>query len=157
MFVFFMLGELNSAFLSPKKTTRGENMETISYGDFRISDSSASDLRQIDCECAACLYEAGKLAVEDVLAAIINNELTETEKEAVNRYWFEREKISHIAAVNGVSDDSVRKSLKRAQKKIYAGLKYVVLYNSVIGSEDRLPENFRFKIIRCIDGRELIS
>lgn len=132
-------------------------MDTVSYGDIRLSDSASDDFRQIDCECAACLYEAGKLAVDDVLAAIINNELTETERETVNRYWFEREKISHIAADNGISDDSVRKSLKRAQKKIYASLKYVVLYNTVIGKEDRLPENFGFKIIRCIDGKELIA
>ncbi|MBQ8209919.1 MAG: sigma-70 family RNA polymerase sigma factor [Clostridia bacterium] len=132
-------------------------MDLVSYGDFRLPDAKNDDYRPIDCECAACLYEAGMLAVSDVLAAVINNELTETERTVVQRYWFSGEKISRIAASSGVSDDSVRKSLKRAQKKIYASLKYVVLYNSVIGSEDKLPENFGFKIVRNTDGKELMK
>lgn len=132
-------------------------MDTVSYGDFRLPDVKNDDLKRIDCECASCLYEAGRLAIEDALAAVINNELTQTEKSVIKLYWFEKQKISRIAALSGVSDDSVRKSLKRAQKKIYTCLKYVVLYNSLIGSEDKLPENFGFKIIRCVDGKELIS
>lgn len=132
-------------------------MDIISYGDFRIPDTVSNDFRSVDCECASCLYNAGKLALSDALAAVINNELTETERITVQKYWFDGEKISHIAAFSGISADAVRKSLKRAQKKIYTSLKYVVLYNSIIGSNDKLPENFGFKIVRCIDGKELIS
>ena len=131
--------------------------DIVSYGDFRLPDVQNDDFRAIDCECASCLYKAGMLAVSDVLAAVINNELSDTERTAVQRYWFSGERISRIAASAGISDDAVRKSLKRAHKKIYTSLKYVVLYNSVIGSEDKLPEDFGFKIIRKTDGKELIS
>lgn len=132
-------------------------MNTVAYGDIRLPDNSADDYRHIDCECASCLYEAGKLAVDDALAAVIRNELTQTEQTAVRLYWFERKKMSQIALITGVSDDAVRKALKRAEKKIYQCLKYVILYDELIGSQDRLPEDFRFKIISCIDGKELIS
>ncbi len=131
-------------------------MDIVSYGEFLLPDVQNNDFRSIDCDCAACLYDAGKLALSDVLAAVINNELTETERCVIQKYWFNGEKISRIAAFFGISPDAVRKSLKRAQKKIYASLKYVVLYNSVIGSNDKLPENFGFKIVRCVDGKELI-
>ena len=132
-------------------------MDIVSYGDFRLADTVNNDYRSVDCECESCLYEAGRLAVSSVLTAVINNELTETERTVIQKYWFNREKIAHIASIAGVSDDSVRKSLKRAQKKIYASLKYVVMFNSIIGSNDKLPEDFKFKIVRCIDGKELIS
>lgn len=132
-------------------------MHTVSYGDVKLADTAVNDFRSIDCECSSCLYEAGRLALEDALAAVIRNELTETERIAIRLYWFERQKIAWIAAFTGVSDDSVRKTLKRAQKKIYQSLKYVVLYDELIGRQDKLPENFRFKIISCIDGKELIA
>lgn len=132
-------------------------MDIVSYGDFRVADTVNNDFRYVDCECESCLYEAGKIAVASVLAVIINNELTDTERAVIQKYWFNREKIAHIASFAGVSDDCVRKSLKRAQKKIYASLKYVVMFNSLIGSNDKLPDDFKFKIVRCVDGKELIS
>lgn len=132
-------------------------MNTVSYGDIRLPDVSADDYRHIDNDCAACLYEAGKKAVDDALAAVIRNELTATEQTAVRLYWFERKKMSQIALITGVSDDAVRKALRRAGKKIYQCLKYVILYDELVGRQDRLPEDFSFKIISCIDGKELIS
>lgn len=132
-------------------------MHTVSYGDVLVSDTSENEFRSIDCECSACLYEAGRLALSDALAAVIRNELTQTEQTAIRLHWFERQRISRIAAVTGVSDDAVRKTVKRAEKKIYQSLKYVVLYNELIGKEDKLPDDFRFKIVRCIDGKELIA
>lgn len=132
-------------------------MNTVTYGDIRLPDISDDDFRVIDCGCADCLYQAGKLAVDDALAAVIRNELTETERTAIRLYWFERIKISRIAVITGVCADTVRKTLKRAEKKIYQSLKYVVLYDELIGKQDKLPENFRFKIVSCIDGKELIA
>lgn len=132
-------------------------MHTVSYGDVRLPDTASDDFRKIDCECASCLYEAGRLALDDALAAVIKNELTETEQKAIHLYWFEHQRISKIAAFTGVSDDAVRKTIRRAEKKIYNSLKYVVLYDELVGREDKLPDDFRFKIIRCIDGKELIA
>lgn len=132
-------------------------MNTIPYGDITLPNNFENEYRSIDCECASCLYQAGKLAISDVLAAVIQNELSETEKRAVKLYWFERQRVSKIAQSAGISSDAVRKTLKRAEKKIYQSLKYVVLYNNIIGKENKLPDNFRFKIVSCIDGKELIS
>lgn len=85
-------------------------MHTEFYGDIRLPDTHTNEFRTIDCECSSCLYEAGKLAVDDALAAVIRNELTETEQTAIRLYWFERKKISQIALITGVSDDAVRKA-----------------------------------------------
>lgn len=157
MFVTGQSEKKTASRFSDKKLKGVDDLDIVSYGDFRLADTNNDELRSVDCECASCLYEAGRLAVSDTLAAVINNELTETERTAIMKYWFNGERIAHIASCAGISDDAVRKSLKRAQKKIYASLKYVVMYNSIIGSNDKLPENFGFKIVRCIDGKELIS
>ena len=133
-------------------------MRSVCYGEITLADEkSSAELRQVDCECAQCLYDAGKITAQDALAAVIENELTEAEKDAVRLYWFSKMKISKIAEKRGVSYDYVRRLLKRAEKKIYTSLKYVVLYNYMICGSTRLPSDFHFKIIDCIDGRELVS
>lgn len=130
--------------------------QTIYYGDFRLSDEKNS-IFHIDCECAECKCSVAKIAVKDVLSAIIKNELTDVERIVVQLYWFDGHKKSKIAKILSVTPDAVRKSLKRAEKKIYNSLKYVVLYNSLIDSDDEIPNDFDFKIIICINGKELIS
>lgn len=129
-------------------------MQIVSYGDIKMPDRSFADF---DDECTQCLYQAGKLAIDDALAAVISNELSETEQTAIRLYWFDLRRISDIAAATGVSPDAVRKTIKRAEKKIYLSLKYVVLYNELIGKGSHLPEKFKFKIVRCVDGKELIA
>lgn len=131
-------------------------MNTIYYGDFRLSDEKDSILH-IDTECAACRHKAMQIAVSDVLAAVIKNELTEVEETVIRLRWFDGYKNSRIASILAVTPDSVRKALKRAEKKIYASLKYVVLYDNLVGCDDELPTDFHFKIVSCINGKELIS
>ena len=131
-------------------------MNPIYYGDFRISDAKDSILH-IDSECAACRHKAMQIAVADVLAAVIKNELTEVEKTVIQLHWFDGYKKSRIASILSVTPNSIRKALKIAEKKIYASLKYVVLYDNLVGCDDELPTDFHFKIVSCINGKELIS
>lgn len=128
------------------------------FGDLEHEDErQAAMLRQVDCECAQCLYEAGKLSTGDVLHAVIENELTQAERFTVEHYWFGGSSVSSIAEAMQTSGDNVRHILKRAQKKIYANMKYVVLYDYMLDGKKPLPEDFHFKIINCIDGKELVS
>lgn len=128
------------------------------FGELEREDERQSAmLREIDCECAQCLYEAGKLTTGDVLHAVIENELTPAERFGVEQYWFGGSSVAAIAEAMNTSRDNVRHILKRAQKKIYANMKYVVLYDYMLDGKKTLPEDFHFKIINCIDGKELIS
>lgn len=125
---------------------------TIFYG----SDEKDSFFH-IDSECAACLFDAAKLVLNKVLAAVIENELTCEEKCVIRLYWFSRLKISQIALMLNQNKEHIRRTLKRAEHKIYTSLKYVVLFDNLVGTDDNIPENFHFKIVSCIDGKELIS
>ncbi len=132
-------------------------MKSGSFGEITLADEkTCNDYKCIDNDCADCLYSAGKIATTDVLAAIIENELTPTEKKAINLYWFKRMKINKIAAVTGVSETSVRKSLARAQERIRKIMKYIVLYDEMLSGTTLMPADFKVKIIRCDDGKELI-
>lgn len=133
-------------------------MRSVCYGEITTADKkSAAMFRRIDNECSECIYEAGKIATCDVLAAVIENELTSTERDAVKLYWFKKKKISEIAELSGTSYDYIRRVLKRAEKKIYDMMKYVVLHDYLICPEAAIPADFHFKIINCVDGKELIS
>lgn len=125
---------------------------TIFYG----SDEKDS-IFHIDSECASCLCDAAKLALNKVLAAVIENELDCEEKCVIRLYWFSRMKISQISLMLNQNREHVRRTLKRAEQKIYTSLKYVVLFDNLVGKDDNIPKEFHFKIVSCIDGKELIS
>lgn len=125
---------------------------------FRTEDpAAAEDLRKIDRECASCLYKAGLLAEKDVLAAVISNELSETEKMVIRQHWYSGNSFNSIAQEYGIARETVRRTSENAGKKIYNSMKYVVLYNYLLDGRNPLPESFGFKIIRCIDGKELVA
>ena len=125
---------------------------------FRAEDpSAAEDLRKIDRECASCLYSAGLLAEKDVLSAVIANELNDTERMVIRQHWFSGNTFNSIAQQYGIPRETVRRTSEKAGKKIYNSMKYVVLYNYLLDGRNFLPESFGFKIIRCIDGKELVA
>ncbi|MCD7827312.1 MAG: hypothetical protein LUG85_02075 [Clostridiales bacterium] len=134
-------------------------MNLVSVENYKILEDPAArgEFRKIDLECSSCMYEAGKIAVEDVLWAVIRDELTEQEQKTVILAWFKNEKTSRIAAELGCSAEKVRSCLKKAKSKIYGSLKYVVLYDNILGGRDKLPKDFHFKIVNCINGKELLS
>ena len=61
------------------------------------------------------------------LDVIIQEELTPPQRQVLERYWFEGEKLAQIARELGQNRSSVSRTLRRAQKHIYGSLKYAVL------------------------------
>lgn len=127
------------------------------YGMISLADESqAAALRQIDNDCASCRVQAEKKATSDILAAVIENELTESERNAVKLRWFNNMTCTAIADECGTTPGNIRKTVKRAEKKIYNAMKYVVLYDDFVCGCEKMPQNFHFKIINCTNGKELI-
>lgn len=58
---------------------------------------------------------------------IIQEELTPPQRQVLERYWFDGEKLAQIARELGQNRSSVSRTLRRAQKNIYGSLKYAVL------------------------------
>ena len=136
-----------------------EHTSYISPADrLRDEDPAAlGEIEKIDKECASCQYSAVLITQEEILGAVINNELSETEKLVVKQYWFDGKSFNTIAQTAGMPKETVRRTFEKAKQKIYKNMKYVVLYNYLIDGRNPLPEDFRFKIVRCIDGKELIA
>ena len=135
-----------------------DNKYISSAEKFRTEDpAAAEELRRIDRECASCLYKAGLLSEKDVLAAVIENELSDTERKIIKQYWFCGNTYNSIAQAYGIPRETVRRASENAGKKIYNSMKYVVLYNYLLDGRHSLPGSFGFKIIRCIDGKELVA
>ncbi len=137
-------------------------MEHTSYvappDRLREEDPTAwGEMKKIDRECATCLYSAALITEEEILSAVINNELSENEKLVVKQYWFCGNSFNTIAQNFGMPKETVRRVFEKAKQKIYSNMKYVVLYNYLIDGRNPLPEDFRFKIVRCVDGKELIA
>ena len=133
-------------------------MRSMSYGNISVAECDEHDgISYVNNGCASCLYEAGRLSALDVLTAVIDNELSETEKTAVRLYWFRQMKIKQIAEISGVTEANIRKTLDRAYKRIGSIMKYIMLYNEMLDGRKRMPEDFRIKIIRCNDGKELFA
>ena len=63
-----------------------------------------------------------------ILADIIQNDLTELQRECTYRYYFERKSTNVIAREIGTSRANVSKHIRKSRKKIYDSLKYVLLY-----------------------------
>lgn len=128
------------------------------FAQYKTEEPEAlEELRRIDKECSTCLYEAAMLTEKDVLEAVITNELTEFEQLVIRLHWFKNFSFNQIASVYGVSRESVRRYVEKAKAKIYNSMKYVILYDELLDGRKPVPKDFHFKIVRCVDGKELIS
>lgn len=128
------------------------------FAQIKTEDMKASDeLKKIDKECSSCLYEAAMLSEKDVLEAVISNELTEFEQLVIRLHWFKDLSFNQIAGIYGISRENVRRYAEKAKTKIYNCMKYIILYDVLIDGREPVPKDFHFKIVRCIDGKELIS
>lgn len=79
---------------------------------------------------AAYAWRMREIDLAALLDEAIVLELTQTEQQAINAYWFMRRTITQIAQHNGVSPAAVHKTLARAQAKLYRVLRYVVWYQN---------------------------
>ena len=118
---------------------------------------ASAELRKIDKECSGCHLEAAMLTEKDVLEAVITNELTEFEQLIIRLHWFKNLSYNQIGSLYGVSKENVRRYAEKAKAKIYNCMKYIILYDVLLDGRQPVPKDFHFKIVRCIDGKELIS
>ncbi|MBQ3044640.1 MAG: helix-turn-helix domain-containing protein [Clostridia bacterium] len=74
-----------------------------------------------------------------LLEKAIENELTETEREAVRRHWFDFESVTAIAQGKGINPSAVKRTLERAQDKLEKVLRYAVFYQNEQKNENIVP------------------
>lgn len=78
------------------------------------------------------------------LDVIIQEELTPPQRQVLERYWFDGEKLAQIARELGQNRSSVSRTLRRAQKNIYGSLKYAVL--ALRGEEQEQEQEFSLAV-----------
>ncbi|MBQ3151427.1 MAG: sigma-70 family RNA polymerase sigma factor [Clostridia bacterium] len=71
-------------------------------------------------------YNEKRLRLVRLLKAIIDNELTDTERDTVYKKYFENLSVTDIAADYGINPSSVSRTLSRAEKKIRSYMRYVM-------------------------------
>ena len=74
-----------------------------------------------------------------LLEKAIENELTETERDAVIRHWFDFESVTAIAQGKGINPSAVKRTLERAQDKLEKVLRYAVFYQNEQKNENIVP------------------
>ena len=74
-----------------------------------------------------------------LLEQAIENELSETERNAVRDRWYESMSVAEISSKRGISTSAVSVTLKRAQDKLYRVLGYAVKYQRGITDETAVP------------------
>lgn len=74
-----------------------------------------------------------------LLEKAIENELTETERDAVRKHWFDFESVTAIAQGKGINPSAVKRTLERAQDKLEKVLRYVVFYQNEQKNENIVP------------------
>lgn len=65
--------------------------------------------------------------VKRMLYEVINNELSEHQKDCLLMYYFDKMKLKEIANIKGVNISTISRTIKRGEKNIYNFLKYYML------------------------------
>jgi len=69
----------------------------------------------------------------------VEQDLTETERETVTKYWYDDMTLTEIAAETGRAPPNVARTLERAHKKLFSVLRYVVQYQHNLESINFAP------------------
>ena len=77
------------------------------------------------------VYDKDK-KIMDTLQEIMENELTEKERQLAVDYWSNNLLISEITKKHNISRSSFYRMISEIKKKIDASLKYVLFYNDII-------------------------
>ena len=64
--------------------------------------------------------------VREALPKVIENRLTERQKECVRLYYFENKNMEQTATALGIERSSVSRTLKRARQRIKTSLEYLI-------------------------------
>lgn len=69
----------------------------------------------------------------------VEEDLSDNEREAIEKYWFDGMTITQIAAATGRAAPNVSRTLERAKQKLYAVLRHTVKYQYNLESSDLTP------------------
>ena len=74
-----------------------------------------------------------------LLTDAVEHDLSEPEREAVEKYWFEGITLTGIAHETGRAPPNVARTLERAKKKLHAALRLAVMYQYNLENSDLTP------------------
>lgn len=70
--------------------------------------------------------------IMDTMQKVMENELTEKERQLAVDYWSNNLSISDISKKHNISRSSFYRTISEIKKKIDASMKYVLFYNDII-------------------------
>lgn len=88
---------------------------------------------------AAYAWRKREVDMSFLLEKAIRNELTETEREVINEFWFQEKTLTEIAREREISPASVKGTVTRAQDKLKRVLSYAVRYQQSVADESITP------------------
>lgn len=68
----------------------------------------------------------------DVVEQVMQNELTEEERNLATDYWSESYSLGEISARNNIARSAIYRRLEGIKKKLETSLKYVLIYDSSV-------------------------
>lgn len=96
---------------------------------FLTEDLETMDRATIDKGIKYLVYKK-KQRMIDTVRCVMNNELTENERNIANDYWCENLLVEEIAKKYNLSRSAFYRTVKVIEEKINMYLKYVVFYNN---------------------------
>ncbi len=84
----------------------------------------------------------------------VEEDLSDNEREAVEKYWFDGMTITQIAAATGRAAPNVARTLEKAKQKLYAVLRHTVKYQYNLETTDLTPVAVRKSLVIAAAGRQ---
>ncbi len=82
----------------------------------------------------------------------VEEDLSDNEREAVKKYWFEGMTITQIAAATGRAAPNVARTLEKARQKLYSVLRHTVKYQYNLENTDLTPVAVRKALVTAAAG-----
>lgn len=101
-------------------------MISLDTGEYRFLSEKFEFMSPKDIEnMPRYIVTVRKNNMKKIIAAVIENELTPTQKVLVNERYYQNMKVSDIAKLHGISRQSVYRTLAAANERLSLALKYV--------------------------------
>ncbi len=126
--------------MDSKNSVSKENLSYPSADEIKGAQLACCGRFCKECEApAAYAWRKREVDLALLLEKAIQNELTETEQDAVVDYWFNGMSQIQIARKNGISQTAVKSTIERAKTKLERVLSYVVCYQQNVMAENIIP------------------
>lgn len=116
--------------ISFEMMSEGIGLVKSSYSDWELSQNESP---------IEFIQRKRKVDLVYLLNDVIDNELSDLEKQIVNLYYFNSKTATQIASVISLNKSTVTRKLNSINKKIYDFLKYAVMYKYDLETEDVIP------------------